>query len=88
MWGSSNAAGTYVVPGLHRVHARFNAGRCREPWHRTAKRNSSAISEHNDWRSVCAFFFEFQQNSNIATKIANAKPHNNTTNTPPEKYKI
>jgi len=34
-------------------------------------------------RSLWAFFFEFQQNSNIATRIARARPQSSTTNTPP-----
>lgn len=33
--------------------------------------------------SVWAFFFEFQQNSNIATTIAIARPQSSTTKTPP-----
>lgn len=41
------------------------------------------ISLHNDCRPCAAFFFEFQQNSNIATKMASANPHNKTTKTPP-----
>lgn len=76
--------GTYVVPGVHLMQFRFSAGRWREPWQRMANRSSSAISEHNDCRSVWAFFFEFQQNSKIATKIASARPHSSTTNTPPD----
>jgi len=48
MWGISSAVGTYVVPGEHRVHDLFSAGLCRDPWHRTANRSSSAISEHKD----------------------------------------
>lgn len=76
--------GTYVVPGVHLIQFRFNAGRCRDPRHRNANRNSSAISEQIDCRSACAFFFEFQQNSKIATNIASANPHIKTTNTPPK----
>lgn len=38
-------------------------------------------------RSVWAFFFEFQQNSKMATNMASARPHSKTTNTPPEKNK-
>jgi hypothetical protein len=48
IWGISKAAGTYVVPGEQRVQDRFSAGLCRDPWHRTANRSSSAISEHSD----------------------------------------
>lgn len=48
-----------------------------------AKRSSSAISEQSDCRSFWAFFFEFQQNSKIATRIAKARPQRRTTNTPP-----
>lgn len=88
MCGSSKAAGTYVVPGLHFVQFRFRAGLCLDPWQRTANLNSSAISEHNDCLSVWAFFLLFQQNSNIATSIANARPHSNTTNTPPTSRKF
>ena len=46
-------------------------------------RNSSAISEHKLWRSICEFFREFQQNSKTATIIATSRPPNRTTKTPP-----
>lgn len=38
-------------------------------------------------RSVWAFFFEFQQNSKMATNIANANPQRRTTKTPPKNSK-
>jgi hypothetical protein len=56
MCGISSAAGTYVVPGEHRVHDRFSAGLCRDPWHRTANLSSSAISEHSDCCNTTTIF--------------------------------
>ena len=47
--GSSRAAGTYVVPGMHFEHCLLSAGRCREPRHRRAKQSSCIISAHRDW---------------------------------------
>lgn len=47
--GSSSAAGTYVVPGMHFEHCLLSAGRWREPRHLSAKHSSSVISAHSDW---------------------------------------
>ena len=74
---------TYVFSGEHLEQLLLRAGFCLEPWHLIANLSSSAISEHKLWWSICEFFLEFQQNSKTATTIATAKPHNNTTNTPP-----
>ena len=78
-----NYVKTYVFSGEHLEQLLLRAGFCLEPWHLIANLSSSAISEHKLWWSICEFFLEFQQNSKTATTIATAKPHNNTTNTPP-----
>ena len=72
-----------MFSGEHLEQLLLRAGFCLEPWHLIANLSSSAISEHKLWWSICEFFLEFQQNSKTATTIATAKPHNNTTNTPP-----
>ena len=74
----------FLLPsGEHLEQLLLSAGFCLDPWQRIANLSSSAISEQRLCLSFMAFFLEFQQNSNMATIMANAKPHNRTTNTPP-----